>query len=207
MKSYEVYNNRLFARWAPIYDGFEVALAGVRRSIVHQMDCTGRTVLDVATGTGSLAIALSPTAKSVVGIDLSAEMLAVARRKRYTGDLTFLEMDASRMAFPDGAFDIVTISLALHDMALEVRTRVMQEVKRVLRPDGRLYILEYDMPPGSWARRITAPIFNLFESKYYLGFIASDLEQYLRSFGFNVERKTSHLLGHLQFLTLTQAPS
>jgi len=205
MNPYEV--NRLFARWAPIYDGFEVALAGVRRSIVRQMDCTGRTVLDVATGTGSLAIALSPMAKSVVGIDLSAEMLAVARRKRYTGDLTFLEMDASRMDFPDGAFDIVTISLALHDMPLEVRTRVMQEVKRVLRPDGRLYILEYDMPPGSWARRITAPVFNLFESRYFMGFIAHDLEQYLRPFGFRVERRTAHLLGHFQFLTLTHAPS
>jgi demethylmenaquinone methyltransferase / 2-methoxy-6-polyprenyl-1,4-benzoquinol methylase len=204
MKAYEAYNNRLFARWAPIYDGFELVLSGVRRKIALAIDPTDKSVLDVATGTGSLAIALSPKAKKVVGIDLSDKMLAVARKKTHTGDLTFLQMDASRMDFSDGAFDMVTISLGLHDMPLEVRTLVMQEAKRVLKKDGKLYILEYDLPPHRLLGRITYRLINLFESNHYKGFMASDLEQYLRSFGFRVERKSTHLLGHLQFLTLSQ---
>ncbi len=202
MKAYEIYNDRLFSRWAPVYDGFELLLSGVRRKMAHAIDHTDRSVLDVATGTGSLAIALSPKAKKVVGIDLSDKMLAVARKKTHTGDLTFLQMDASRMDFPDGAFECVTISLGLHDMPLEVRTLVMQETKRVLKKDGKLYILEYDLPPHRLSARIASRLINLFESRYFLAFVGSDLEQYICSFGFRVERKTDHLLGHLQFVTL-----
>lgn len=203
MKAYEIYNDKLFSRWAPVYDGFELLLYGVRRKMALAIDATDKSVLDVATGTGSLAIALSPKAKKVVGIDLSDKMLAVARKKTHTGDLTFLQMDASRMDFPDGTFDIVTISLGLHDMPLEVRTLVMQEAKRVLRKDGKLYILEYDLPPHRLSARIASRLINLFESRYFLAFVGSDLEQYICSFGFRVEHKSTHLLGHLQFLTLS----
>lgn len=203
MKAYEIYNDKLFSRWAPVYDGFELLLSGVRRKMALAIEHADRSVLDVATGTGSLAIALSPKAKKVVGIDLSDKMLAVARKKTHTGDLTSLQMDASRMDLPDGTFDCVTISLGLHDMPLEVRTLVMQETKRVLKKDGNLYILEYDLPLHRLSARIASRLINLFESQYFLAFVGSDLEQYLRSFGFRVERKTDHLLGHLQFLTLT----
>ena len=203
MDDHKAYNDKLFSRWAPIYDGFELLLSGIREQIVQEIDPVNLSVLDVATGTGSLAIELSPVAKKVVGIDLSVEMLAVAKSKKHTGDLTFLEMDASKMDLEDDHFDVVTISLGLHDMPPEIRTAVLQETKRVLKPDGKLYILEYDLPNNKLMRSITPQLINSFESRYYLDFLKVDLQEYLRSFGFKVDGKTNFLLGHLQLLQLS----
>jgi len=202
MKDYQEYNDKLFSRWAPVYDGFELILSRVRKEMVLEISPTNKTVLDVATGTGSLAIALGVTAKNVTAIDLSEKMLEVAQKKSSNDKLTFLQMDASKMNFDDDAFDIVTISLGLHDMPLEVRTAVLEEAKRVLKKDGKLYVLEYDVPANQFLRWCSAHLINLFESKYYLEFVASDFEDYLNSFGFKIERKTNYLFGQLQFLTL-----
>lgn len=202
METYQQYNDKLFSRWAPIYDGFELILSGIRKKVVNQINPVSKRVLDVATGTGSLAIELSEVATNVVGVDLSAKMLAVAKRKAKQENLVFQEMDASKMIFGDNEFDVVTISLGLHDMPLEVRTSVVQEVKRVLNPNGKLYIFEYDLPQNPTIKRLAPLLLNAFESKYYLGFIRLDLEAYLRSFGFIVTKKTKYLFGHLQLLEL-----
>ncbi|MBP9151963.1 MAG: class I SAM-dependent methyltransferase [Flavobacteriales bacterium] len=204
MTEYKEYNDKLFSRWAPVYDGFEIILSGVRKKITQQIDPANKTVLDVATGTGSLAIALSAKAKEVVAIDLSSKMLDMARKKRTKDNLSFLQMDASEMNFQDDKFDIVTISLGLHDMPLDIRTAVLEEVKRVLKKDGKLYILEYDLPQNKFIGRCTSSLINTFESKYYQSFIKSELADYLNSFGFKVETKTNYLFGHLQLLTLTR---
>ncbi len=202
MKDYKEYNDKLFSRWAPFYDGFELILSGVRNKIAQEINPTNKTVLDVATGTGSLAIALSPKAKKVVAIDLSSNMLAVAQKKSRNANLSFLQMDASKMDFQDNEFDIITISLGLHDMPLEVRTAVLEEVKRFLKKDGRLYILEYDLPPNKLAAWFSKYFINSYESKYYLQFIQSDFAAYLHTFGFKMERKTNYLFNHLQLVTL-----
>ncbi len=64
---YKAYNDKLFSRWAPIYDGFELLLPGIRKKNVEQINPAGKSVLDVATGTGSLAIELGKKAEKVVG--------------------------------------------------------------------------------------------------------------------------------------------
>jgi ubiquinone/menaquinone biosynthesis C-methylase UbiE len=202
MKDYEAYNDRLFSRWAPVYDGFEIILSGVRKKITQEIDPTNKSVLDVATGTGSLAIALSATAKKVVGIDLSSKMLDVARKKRGNDNLSFLLMDASEMKFAEDEFDVVTISLGLHDMSLEIRTAVLKEARRVLKKGGKLYILEYAVSPNKLLGMISSRLINIFESKYYLKFIKSDFAEYLNSFGFKIERRTTYLFGHLQLVAL-----
>lgn len=203
MKDYQKYNDKLFSRWAPIYDGFELVLFKVRDQITEAINPKGKAALDVATGTGSLAISLSHKAKTVVGIDLSAKMLDVAKKKRTKENLSFLQMDASKMTFPDHEFDIVTISLGLHDMPLDIRTLVLQEVKRVLKKEGELYILEHDMPANNLFGKLSTKAMNLIESKYYLDFLESDFELYLQTCGFEIEQKTSYLFGHLQFLKLS----
>ncbi|MEZ5003950.1 MAG: class I SAM-dependent methyltransferase [Chitinophagales bacterium] len=203
MKNYIQYNQQLFSRWAPIYDGFELLLYGVRKSICQEIDSNNKTILDVATGTGSLAIALSRDAKEVVGIDLSEEMLAVANKKKVGNNLSFFAMDASKMTIQDNTFDIVTISLGLHDMPLDIRTLVLKEVRRVLKKGGKLYILEYDLPQNELLGAISSRFINTFESKYYLPFVQNDFAHYLQSNGFTIEKKTNYLMDHLQFLTLT----
>lgn len=203
METYKQYNDKLFSRWAPIYDGFELILSGIRKKVVQEINPVSLNVLDVATGTGSLAIELGEVASNVIGIDLSSKMLAVAKRKVKQENLDFQEMDASKMVFGDNEFDMATISLGLHDMPLEIRTAVLSEVKRVLKPSGKLYVFEYDLPNNPTIKWLAPRLLNTFESKYYLGFIRSDLEAYLQSFGFNVKKKTNYLFGHLQLLQLS----
>lgn len=205
MVSHKEYNDQLFSRWAPVYDGFELILSGIRKKTVKQINPAGKSVLDVATGTGSLAIQLSGKAEKVVGIDLSAEMLAIARKKLHGDNLSFLEMDASAMTFDDDCFDIVTISLGLHDMPPEVRTAVLNEVKRVLKPEGILCVFEYDLATDELIGRIAYNLINLFESRYFQEFIESDLNEYLGSQGWRIERKSNYLFRQLQLLQLSSS--
>jgi ubiquinone/menaquinone biosynthesis C-methylase UbiE len=203
MKDYKKYNDQLFSRWAPVYDVFELILSDVRNQITKEINPINKSVLDVATGTGSLAIDLSKSAEKVVGIDLSSKMLDVAEKKRKNDNLSFLLMDASCMKFNDEEFDLVTISLGLHDMPLDIRTLVLKEVKRVLKRDGKLYILEYDLPQNPLGA-VSSRLINTFESKYYLDFINSDFYNYLNTFGFKIEKQSNYLFNHLRFLTLTK---
>jgi ubiquinone/menaquinone biosynthesis C-methylase UbiE len=203
MKDYKKYNDQLFSRWAPVYDVFELILSDVRNQITKEINPINKSVLDVATGTGSLAIDLSKSAEKVVGIDLSSKMLDVAEKKRKNDNLSFLLMDASCMKFNDEEFDLVTISLGLHDMPLDIRTLVLKEVKRVLKRDGKLYILEYDLPQNPLGA-VSSRLINTFESKYYLDFINSDFYNYLNTFGFKIEKQSNYLFNHLRFITLTK---
>ncbi len=200
---YKEYNDKLFSRWAPIYDGFELVLSGIRKKNVEQINPVDKSVLDVATGTGSLAIELGKQAEKVVGIDLSDKMLAVARKKSKSDNISFQQMDASQMAFDDDTFDIVTISLGLHDMPLEIRSAVLKESKRVLKSDGQLFILEHCLPQNKIFSAFSALLINTFESKYFLPFVKSDFQAYLQSFGFKIKRRTPFLFGHLQFIETT----
>lgn len=204
MKDYKKYNDQLFSRWAPIYDGFELILSDIRKNAIQQINPSNKSVLDVATGTGSLAVELSNSAKRVVGIDLSSQMLDVAEKKRKKNNLSYLQMDASKMKFDDEEFDIVTISLGLHDMPLEIRTLVLEEIKRVLKKDGKLLILEHDLPKNPLFASLSAYLINIFESKYFLDFLKSDFEKYLSTFGFKIEKKKSYLFNHLRLLILTK---
>ena len=203
MKDYKKYNDQLFSRWAPVYDVFELILSDVRNQITKEINPINKSVLDVATGTGSLAIDLSKSAEKVIGIDLSSKMLDVAEKKRKNDNLSFLLMDASCMKFNDEEFDLVTISLGLHDMPLDIRTLVLKEVKRVLKRNGKLYILEYDLPQNPLGA-VSSRLINTFESKYYLDFINSDFYNYLNTFGFKIEKQSNYLFNHLRFITLTK---
>lgn len=204
MQDYKHYNDQLFSRWAPVYDAFEIVLWNIRKKVIQEVNPTQASILDVATGTGSLAIALSASAAKVVGIDLSSKMLDMAKKKRRNDKLSFLQMDASSMTFEDETFDIVTISLGLHDMPLEIRTLVLQEVKRVLKKDGKLFILEYDLPKNNLVSSISSRIINLYESKYYLDFIQSNFDYYLNTFGFKIEKNTNYLCNYLRLITLSK---
>jgi demethylmenaquinone methyltransferase / 2-methoxy-6-polyprenyl-1,4-benzoquinol methylase len=100
--------------------------------------------LDVATGTGDLALELRRQGVSeVTGLDFSGEMVAAAERKRRdlgVSGVTFLQGDAMSMPFCDGSFDALTIAWGLRN--LPDYEQGIREMARVLRPDGRMVILE-----------------------------------------------------------------
>lgn len=146
----------LFDRVAPRYDLFNSLLSAGsdrrwRRRAARLLELPpGGRVLDVATGTAALALAVAaaePTAE-VTGCDINAAMLAVAERKvagRGLGDrVHLLRAPGEELPFEDGTFDAVTIAFAIDDMP--DRRRCAAEMTRVLRPGGRLVLLELAVP-------------------------------------------------------------
>ena len=103
-------------------------------------------VLDLATGSGDLALAIArklPTA-DVTGADFSSEMLAIARRK---GVAKTVVADALQLPFANGSFDCVTVAFGLRNMA--DWGAALREMSRVLAADGSLLVLDFSMPRGA----------------------------------------------------------
>ncbi|MFC5744333.1 ubiquinone/menaquinone biosynthesis methyltransferase [Actinomadura rugatobispora] len=146
----------LFDRIAPRYDLFNSLLSAGsdrrwRREAARRLAPPPEgDVLDVATGTASLAIAVArhrPGAR-VVACDINASMLAVAARRLerqgLSGRITLRTAPGERLPFPDASFDAVCIAFAIDDMA--DRRACAAEMARVLRPGGRLVLLELGVP-------------------------------------------------------------
>ncbi|MFD6287611.1 class I SAM-dependent methyltransferase [Streptomyces sp. NPDC060205] len=117
-------------------------------------DVAGRRILDAGCGSGPLTAALRDRGAFVTGIDASAGMVALARR-RLGDDVALHVADLSdRLPFEDGAFDDVIASLVLH--YLEDWGPTLDELRRVLRPGGRL-IMSVDHPVNAYTLRNPRP--------------------------------------------------
>ena len=108
-----------------------------------------RTILDIATGTGDLAIALSGTgAEKIIGLDLSPGMLEVGRakvaKKQLEGTIDMVLGDSEDLPFGDQGFDAVTVAFGVRNF--EDLEKGLSEIYRVLRPGGQLVILETSVP-------------------------------------------------------------
>ena len=148
----------LFNGIAPKYDRMNHLMSfnadrGWRRKAVRQIvEGDGALqVLDLATGTGDLAIAIAkrlPAGGNVTGIDLSEKMLAIGREKvrkaGWDSVVTFATGNAEALPFGDGSFDRVSVAFGVRNYA--DRLRGLREACRVLRPGGRLVILELSSP-------------------------------------------------------------
>ncbi len=102
----------------------------------------GERVLDIAAGTGTSSAALAKSGAEVVAVDFSPGMIAEGR-KRYP-ELTFVEGDAQELPFPTDSFDVATISFGLRNV--NNPQKALAEMKRVLRPGGRLVVCEFSHP-------------------------------------------------------------
>jgi demethylmenaquinone methyltransferase / 2-methoxy-6-polyprenyl-1,4-benzoquinol methylase len=109
----------------------------------------GSRALDVATGTGDLALELSRRGAEVTGMDFAPAMLAIARDK--APGLTFEEGDALALRYADGEFDAVTVGFGARNFG--DLDRGLREMARVTQPGGRVVVLEIttpQKPPLSW---------------------------------------------------------
>jgi demethylmenaquinone methyltransferase / 2-methoxy-6-polyprenyl-1,4-benzoquinol methylase len=143
---------RMFDRIAPVYDPMNrLMTAGLdrrwRRETAAAVVQPGDRVLDVCCGTGDLALAASEAGGRVTGLDFSAPMLERARGK--SSEIEWIEGDALALPFADGSFDAVTIGFGLRN--LPNVEGGLAELRRVLRPGGRLAILEITRPRGPLA--------------------------------------------------------
>jgi len=107
------------------------------------------TVLDIATGTGDLAIMMTKTsAKTIVGLDLSAGMLEVGKKKieekQLTNKIEMVLGDSENIPFADNHFDAITVSFGIRNF--ENLEKGLSEILRVLKPNGLFVILETSVP-------------------------------------------------------------
>lgn len=152
-------------RWAFFYDMLVGAfLLGKERTMreltvdLAQLQ-PGESVLDVGCGTGSLAIAVKRrlgTAGTMQGIDAAPEMVARARQKAKAADVDveFRVAAVERLPYPDAQFDVVLSSLMLHHLPVDLRRPAFTEIRRVLKPGGRLLVVDYEPPKHPVSRAL-----------------------------------------------------
>ena len=153
-----------YRRQAAFYDRiFGTFAAGARgRAVAAVSELPGNRVLEVGVGTG-LALPLYDRAKRITGIDLSPDMLAIARDRVDTLGLTnveaLLELNAEATGLPDGSFDIAVgmfvASVVPHP------DRLLAELRRVVRPGGHILFINHFSArrgPRRWIERAMAPL-------------------------------------------------
>ena len=175
-------------------------------------------VLDVATGTGSTALAFAPQVQSVVGVDVSSGMLAQARKyasERGITNAAFEEGAAEALPFGDKVFDLVTCRIAPHHF-LEVQ-KFLAEAARVLKPGGRFVLVDTTVPddlpeaahwqnevevlrdpshvqnytPSKWRRMTEAAGFTVTECRTNGGGITIPLSDWLHKAGCTPEQSAA----------------
>jgi demethylmenaquinone methyltransferase/2-methoxy-6-polyprenyl-1,4-benzoquinol methylase len=139
----------MFDRIAPVYDVMNrIMTAGLdrrwRRLTVEAVVQPGARVLDACCGTGDLALAAEREGGLVTGLDFSGEMLVRARRKSET--IAWIQGDLLALPFEAGSFDAATVGFGVRNVA--DLGEGLRELRRVLRPGGRLAILEITQPRG-----------------------------------------------------------
>lgn len=146
---------RMFDSIAPRYDLLNRILSGGvdqqwRRIVMKEiLAVEPERVLDVATGTADLALmAARKGVPKVVGVDISNEMLEVGRRKVEKGDLSdrvdLQNGDAEKLPFSDRQFDAATVAFGVRNF--EDLGEGLRQIHRVLRPGGKLVVLEFSRP-------------------------------------------------------------
>lgn len=150
------------------------------------------TALDVATGTGFTALALSKVVAHVTGMDVTPEMLDKARdlaRREEVDNITFEAGDAQRMEYADASFDIVTTRRAAHHF--KDVPGFLNQAKRVLKPGGRLGVV--DMSPPEGAEGLMNRLERLRDSSHTEAYAPSAWESMLARSGLKVT--SSEVLG------------
>jgi len=197
-------------RIAPVYDplvrfissffGGEVSL---RRLTIDKMDLKpGQKVLDVCCGTGTLCTMIAEDIGiegAVVGVDLSENMLKKAENKR-EDNIRFCYANAEEIPYADGYFDRASVTFGLHEMPHHVRMNVLCEMRRVLKPGGRITVLDYAYPK----RTLAVPIFKvwmLVEGETARDFIRRDLSLMIRDAGFDVIEQSVYWMNTIRIVS------
>ena len=153
----------------------------------------GDRVLDVCCGTGAQVLEYGRRGIIAIGIDTSPSMLNIAARNRMRQELanvSFQLAEATNLPFPDGYFDYVSVSFGLHDKEKLIRDKAISEMKRVVKQQGALIFIDFQvpLPKNVWAM-FARIIEFLAGGSHYQGF-----KDYLRNGGLNQILKDHQLL-------------
>lgn len=172
-RNYDLMNDLMSFGVHRVWKRYFVATSGVKR---------GDRVLDLAGGTGDIALLLHPKvgeAGSIVVGDINAGMLGVGRDRLLDRGLVrgleFVQLNAEALPFPDASFDLVTIAFGLRNVTDKLQG--LREMRRVLKPGGRGLVLEFSEVKPAWFRPVYD--FHGFKVLPALGkLFANDAESY-----------------------------
>jgi ubiquinone/menaquinone biosynthesis C-methylase UbiE len=107
-------------------------------------------VLDICCGTGSVILSFAERFPNIlaIGYDFSLGMLRKAKEKDLSDKVIYIMGDAASLSFVDNHFDIVCCSHALYELKGQVRKKALLEMKRVVKPNGMVLIMEHEVPRG-----------------------------------------------------------
>ena len=153
------YVRRLFSTIADRYDLITILLSfGLDRRWKTRLAADadprpGDRALDLACGTGDISFEIAERGARVIGLDITARMIEIARAKRRIGHAraVFLVGDMMSLPFPDGRFDVLTVGYGIRNVpTIDI---ALGEIYRVLTPGGRLLSLDFNRPPNRmiWA--------------------------------------------------------
>ena len=158
-----------------------------------------KSILDIATGTGDLAIKLSKIT-NVIGIDISKGMLEVGeekiKQKKLTERIILKLADAENLPFKDNSFDTITVAFGVRNF--ENLEKGINEIKRVLKNNGKLIVLEFSQPKNI----IVSSIYNLY-SKYFMPFVGGIISKDKKAYKYLDESSRKFISGE-KFLNLLE---
>lgn len=183
------FNYRLISKF---YDICEIIFfcrksTSPRQAILSYLPEHSVKILDVCAGTAinNILIAEKKPNATIVGIDISKEMLSIARKKivkKKLHNLQMLVMDAANLDFDNNVFDVVIISLVLHEMGKPLAKKILSEAKRVLKSDGKILVIEWEKPKHI-IQRLMFFIIKFFEFQNFEHFLNIDFEKYFKDNG------------------------
>ncbi len=154
------YVRRLFSTIADRYDLITILLSfGLDRRWKARLAADadprpGDRALDLACGTGDISFAIAERGARVIGLDITARMIEIARAKRRIGRAraVFLVGDMMSLPFPDGRFDLATVGYGIRNVpTIDI---ALGEIYRVLTPGGRVLSLDFNRPPNRMIRAV-----------------------------------------------------
>lgn len=179
-----------------VYDAMDLILfrskeSNPRLRLAAHINNEGISVLDVCSGTASIAIAIAEknNHNKISCIDLSEDMLRIANKKiaeKHISNISTYCMDATKISLNE-QFDVVTTSLSLHEMPQNIMRNVISEMTRVLKTNGRMYIVEWSKP-RTFFGRLAFGIIYLLEPKGFGNFLKLDWDSYLEQYGMKLEQ-------------------
>ncbi|MCC6548092.1 bifunctional demethylmenaquinone methyltransferase/2-methoxy-6-polyprenyl-1,4-benzoquinol methylase UbiE [Candidatus Sumerlaeota bacterium] len=158
---------RMFSDIAQRYDllnhllSANTDVAWRRRTVEAAVTGREAAILDLACGTGDLTLEIARHAApdvQIVGADFTGPMLRIAQQKDTRTGVGWVEADGMQLPFPDGHFDLLTNAFGLRNM--ESLEGALHEMRRVLRPGGRMAILEFTRPDSRLLRWFYVPYFQ-----------------------------------------------
>jgi ubiquinone/menaquinone biosynthesis C-methylase UbiE len=183
-------NKNFWNRYAKIYD-FEIErFSRSAYSEMYRLMSKALTkemkVLEIATGTGLIAVNVADSVQSIAATDFSPKMIETAMKKRAPDNVSFSVEDATALSYPDKTFDAVIISNALHIMPDP--GAVLKNIRRVLKPNGLLIAPTFSHGHLRDSRKFNAFLLKLIGFETYSKWKPEEYVDFINQNGFSVQK-------------------